>query len=414
MNKRDKEVIQHQLNDEKRVLSELRQQYQKALRDIEERIKLLQSDELTQSRIYQVNYQKALKAQVQAILEKLHADEYSTIQQYLSRSYTDGYVGAMYAMGGSGVQVIVPIDQKQAAKAIVTDSKLSYELYAALGHDMDKLKKRVQEEITRGIATALSYEQIAANLSMRADISLSSANRIVRTEAHRIQNAAAYDAMKAAAKKGADALRQWDASLDGATRPLHRQLDGQIRELDEPFEAGKYKIRYPGDFGDPSQDCNCRCALLPRARWALDEDELKTLKERAAYFGLDKTKDFADFRNKYLKAAKTVENTGKSGIIKVDKVISGHAGTPKKAEPGIRVIDHTYDNGTVSARGFYGADGLKQKDIHTDDHGFPKQHHFGQHGEHAHDYEWDENGRLKNKTQRELSEEERERNGDIL
>lgn len=39
---------------------------------------------------------------------------------------------------------------------------------------------------------------------------------------------------------------------------------------------------------------------------------------------------------------------------------------------------------------------------------------FGAHGEHAHDYEWDENGKLKNKTIREISNDERERSGDIL
>ena len=31
----------------------------------------------------------------------------------------------------------------------------------------------------------------------------------------------------------------------------------------------------PGDFGDPAEDCNCRCALLQRARWALGNDYTK-------------------------------------------------------------------------------------------------------------------------------------------
>ncbi|MEG1880443.1 MAG: hypothetical protein RR145_03895 [Oscillospiraceae bacterium] len=79
-------------------------------------------------------------------------------------------------------------------------------------------------------------------------------------------------------------------------------MDGQIRELDEPFEIGGRSGMYPGGFGAPSEDCRCRCAVLQRARWALDEDELETLKERAAYFGLDKTNNFADFKEKYLKS----------------------------------------------------------------------------------------------------------------
>lgn len=304
MNKREKEVIQYQLDGEDEVLKALKRQYERALRDIVRKIKMLQSDELTQSRIYQINYQKALKGQIEGILEKLHGDEYSSIQKYLSDSYTDSYVGTMYALSGQGIPIITPIDRKAAVKAVITDSKLSTDLYAALGYDMDKLKKHVREEITRGIATALPYDQIARNIAGFTSMPFANAKRIVRTEGHRIQQESAEDARQVAKSKGADVLKQWDASLDGATRPIHRQLDGQIRETDEPFEAGGYKVMYPGGFGHPSQDCNCRCVALTRARWALDEKELETLKERAKYFELDKTQDFADFKKKYLKAVK--------------------------------------------------------------------------------------------------------------
>ena len=316
MNKRDKEVIAYQLEDEKKVLRELKRQYERSLLTIESKIKLLQSGEMTQSKIYQINYQKALKAQVDAILDKLQSDEYDTIQQYLERSYTDGYVGAMYQIGGSGVNVIVPIDQDAAAKAIITDSKLSVNLYASLGYDMDKLKKSVRDEITRGISASLSYEEIARNLTEYSTVALSNANRIVRTEAHRIQQASADDARLAAKAKGADVVKQWDASLDGATRPLHRELDGQIRETNEPFEAGGKKVMYPGKFGTPDQDCNCRCVALTRARWALDEEELATLKKRAEYFGLDKKDSFVEYKKKYLKSSELLKNQWKSDIIK--------------------------------------------------------------------------------------------------
>ena len=413
MNKAEKEVIQSQLDNEKAVLLDLKRQYARALRDINDKIRMLQSDELTQSRAYQIQYQKALKAQIEAILDKLQGDEFSSIQDYLSHSYTEAYVGTMYGLHGQGIPIITPIDQRAAVKAVVTDSKLSTNLYAALGYDMDKLKKHVREEITRGLASSLPYDQIARNVSMFSTLPLANAKRIVRTEGHRIQQASTEDARQAAKAKGADVVKQWDASLDGKTRPLHRALDGQIRETDEPFEANGIKVNIPGAFGDPSQDCNCRCVALTRARAALDADELATLKQRAEFFGLDKTESFEDFKKKYLKASETVEKTGKNGIIKADKIVSGHAGTPKKATPGT-VIDHKSDSDVVNVRSFYGTNGLKEKDIHTDDHGYPNRHKFGQHGEHAHDYEWDENERLKNKTIRELSQEEREGSSDIL
>lgn len=304
MNKREKEILQSDLENEKAVLTDLEQMYQRALRDIGTKIRMLQSDELTQSRIYQMQYQKALKGQIEGILDKLHGDEYSTIQKYLADSYTNAFVGTMYAMHGQGVPVILPIDRAAAVKAVVTDSKLSEPLYASLGYDMQKLKKHVREEITRGIASSLPYEQIAQNLAIYTDLPINRAKTIVRTEGHRIQQASTDDARKKAKAAGADVVKQWDASLDGATRPLHRRLDGQIREIDEPFEASGKKAMYPGKFGDPAQDCNCRCVALTRARSALDEKELETLKERAAYFDLDKTEDFNSFKSKYLHSEK--------------------------------------------------------------------------------------------------------------
>lgn len=144
---------------------------------------------------------------------------------------------------------------------------------------------------------------------------LSRARTIVRTEAGRVQEQANFDAANKAKAAGADVVKQWSAVLDGKTRDTHRELDHQIREMDKPFETHGKKAMYPHDFGDPAEDCNCRCTLLTRARAALDKDELAVMQKRAEFFGLDKTEDFEDFKKKYLKAAETVENAGESGII---------------------------------------------------------------------------------------------------
>lgn len=314
----EREIIQAQLGGEKAVLRSLEKEYRAALEQINEKIKLLQSDELTQSRVYQIQYQQALKGQIEAILEKLHGDEYSTIQQYLSDSYSEGFLGAMYSVHKQGIPVIIPIDKNAAVKAVLTDSKLSAPLYEALGLDIKAMKRSIRAEISRGIASGMSYADIARNLQNATKAPIDRAKTIVRTEGHRIQQESAEDARQEARKKGADVVKQWDATLDGATRATHRNLDGQIKETDEPFAYGGKKAMYPGAFGDPAEDCNCRCVALTRARWALDEEELATLKERAAFFELDKQDSFEDFKKKYLKAAETLKNKGKSGIISLN------------------------------------------------------------------------------------------------
>lgn len=325
MNKWEKEVQQSLLDSEAAAIKELEKQYGKALKDINEKVKGFQADidlldqALSQdglddatrallqsqkrSKIYQQNYQRALQGQVSGILDKMHGDNYGTIDKYLNGCYETGYVGTMYSIAGQGVPLVIPVDQAAAVKAVLTDSKVSNGLYNALGVNVKKLKKTITQEISRGIASSLPYSDIARNISSVSKAPLSRAKTIARTEGHRIQQTSARDAQYAAKKKGADVVKQWDAALDGRTRDSHARVDGEIRELDEKFSNG---LKYPGDpSGGAAEVVNCRCTANTRARWALDDEELQTLKERAEYFGLDKTENFEDFKQKYLKAAET-------------------------------------------------------------------------------------------------------------
>lgn len=313
-------MVGYLLKREDDVIRTLERQYRYALRNINEKIRLYQADEQTVSRVHHINFQKQLKSQIEAELEKLHSGEYTTIQQYLDDTYTDSYIGTMYDMAGQGVPVIAPIDKNAAIKAVTTDSKLSTDLYNSLGVDLRTLKKSVRNEITRGVASGMLYSDIARNIANATATPLNRAKTIVRTEGHRIQEASRNDARMAAKAKGAETVKQWESTLDGQTRQTHRQLDGQIREVDQPFTADGKEAMYPGDFGDPAEDCNCRCMALTRARKALmNPDELERMQERAAFFELDKTQDFEAFREKYLKAAETLKNQGESGIIRYVK-----------------------------------------------------------------------------------------------
>lgn len=319
MNKRQLEVEKKKLAEEALELKHLKAIYNKAAEDIAKNISITDGkvevllanwDDLSdddksvyQSKIYQRNYQKQLQKQINDVLKDLNSGQYKSINEYLEKCYKTGFIGSMYDIAGQGIPIIAPIDQKKVIRAMKTNSKISKGLYTKLGEDVDFLKKRIANNISRGIATADSYENIARNISNASNVGFNKSMRIARTEGHRIHSNSAHDAQLAAKEAGADIVKQWNSTLDGKTRPHHRQLDGQLREVEEPFEMGGMKAMYPSDFGRPEEDINCRCALMQRAKWALDDDELETLKKRAEYFGLDKTDSFNDFRQKYLKAS---------------------------------------------------------------------------------------------------------------
>lgn len=325
----EKEVLLWQDKSEKAVLKMLEKHYKDALKDIEEKITAMmgRQDVNLPHVIRRIEYQQMLKEQLQTALERLHSNEYETISEYLKDTYTDAFVGTVYTLHRQDVPVILPVDQSVVVKAVTIDSKLKESLYTSIGKDITELKRSIAAEVTRGIASGMMYSDIARNIRNTASIPMKRAKTIARTEAGRVQEQATFDAAKEAKAVGADVVKQWSSIRDGKTRDSHRKLDGQIREIDEPFEVNGHKGMHPHDFGRPEEDINCRCTMLTRARAALSEEDLKLMQERAAYhgllvkdskaFGKAKAKDFSDFRKKYLKTTETLKKQGKSGIIEL-------------------------------------------------------------------------------------------------
>lgn len=277
MNNRQLQVQKSLLKDEKAVIKQLEKSYQEAIADIDKYILQLlarKDTENLQSIIYQVKYQEAIKKELESYLTVLHSKNFETLDEYLKECYEQAHIGTLFDLQGQGIPLILPLDQEQMISAITLNSRLSAPLYNALGYNVDVLKLNVLQEISRGIAQGLSYQEMARNLKNVTNVDYNKTLRIAKTEGHRIQQEATYNVQKRAIAKGADIVKQWDSTLDGKTRPTHRALDGQIIGVDEYFKSESgYKALYPSSFGVASEDCNCRCCLLQRAKWALSDEE---------------------------------------------------------------------------------------------------------------------------------------------
>ena len=304
----EKETIQAQLTDEQKALQDLQKAYKQAKKDCQEKIRLLNARkdmQNLQSIVHQKKYQQALMKQIDGVLNDLQTHTYKTANEFFQGSYQNGYIGSMYELQKQGIPITVPVSTKKMIRAIQTDSKLSQGYYLKQGlsvQNIRTLKKQIALETTRGIASGKSWLEVAESLSIQRyfQISESDAMRICRTEGNRINQQARLDAGDEAVKSGCDLLKQWDATLDGVTRPAHREADGQIVEWDEDFIVMGEKLPAPSIGGSASNVINCRCQLLKRPRWSLDEEELETLKKRAEFYGLDKSKSFEDYKQKFL------------------------------------------------------------------------------------------------------------------
>lgn len=320
MNKRQRIVLEAFLNNEEEVIKRLKKVYKQSLKDINEKIERLMSraDADMQHVIYQVEYQKALKKQIAGILDIMQTEEFTVVSEYLTKCYEEGFLGTMYDLMGQGIPLCFPLDQEAMIQAVQLDSKISNGLYSRLGEDVSMLKTRITSEVSRGISTGMSFQQVAAQLAAYTNIGFNNAVRISRTEGHRIQCQSAFDTCVKAKERGADVVKMWDSTLDGNTRPSHRKVDGEIREVHEKFSNG---LMMPGDKnGKASEVINCRCGFLQRARWALEgamtkrnnfTKELETFKSEDDYKKFKKV-FFSDENVKYMNYVQTLEDRYKT------------------------------------------------------------------------------------------------------
>lgn len=352
MNKYQKETVKMSLEDEKKVLNSLTSEYKEAKKAVKGRIKELmdRGDSNLPHVIHQIQYQKALESQLDEVLGKLKSGEYKTLSDYMEDSYGTGFTSSLYRLQKQGVPLIFPMDREEILRAVQTNSKISGGLYKRLGINTRAMKNAIRQEVTRGISSSMSYADIARNIDNRMNSGLRNSYRIARTEGHRINQEASFDAMGKAKDAGADIVKQWDSTLDGRTRPHHRDLNGQVRELEDPFEVAGLQAMHPSGFGKASEDINCRCVVLEIGRWELDEEDTYTKfdgNDGVIVADLRNSADFDTFQLGYY------EN-----LVKNEKTLLGQMDMDKKysgiwAYEDVSVSDYPSKKASIQAKKDY-------------------------------------------------------------
>ncbi len=148
-------------------------------------------------------------------------------------------------------------------------------------HPMDKLKlstilqrrrsqivSHTKKTLAVGLANGDSYTKMASRIAQSLDGDYKKAMRIVRTEAHRAITRGFEDVAERTAEltDGSDYLyvKTWRSRGDQKVRDTHRDLNGVTILVKDAFESNGKKAPCPCQFGDPSEDINCRCRLVYR------------------------------------------------------------------------------------------------------------------------------------------------------
>ena len=123
--------------------------------------------------------------------------------------------------------------------------------------------KQIQGAVTQGIIQGEKLTDIAKRIGqLTGERCMNAMLRNARTMHTGAENAGRIEGMHQAQRLGIEVQKKWLATLDGHTRDAHRDLDGQVRDVDDPFESPLGKIMFPGDpSAFPGNVWNCRCTL---------------------------------------------------------------------------------------------------------------------------------------------------------
>ena len=117
--------------------------------------------------------------------------------------------------------------------------------------------------VMQGIVQGKSVHDIAVQaVNGMADTEIHWAMNNAITALTSAQNAGALQQMHNAQALGIEVKKRWNSTHDYRTREMHRLLDQQTAELDEPFKVMGYEIQRPGDpNAAPEMVYHCRCVL---------------------------------------------------------------------------------------------------------------------------------------------------------
>lgn len=285
LNQWQREIQRLESLGDKDVNRKLFNVYNDALKEVRKKLKVYMEDykDLPYYKQKQTGKLLALEKEIVELLNESYPKAKYEVTEFKQHELEDGYYSTMYQIEGeTGASLdFMGLDKEFVNKTIanpIGGKTLSKRLYAS----RNKLANRATSELRNGMMLGLSYGEIAKSIQGHTEANYKQAMRIARTEGGRLRSMSKQVAYDEAKDMGIDLKKQWYSSLDNRTRSSHRQLDGQIRKVDEDFvspETGA-KGPMPRMLGKASEDISCRCTVVcivdgiaPNSRLAKKEND---------------------------------------------------------------------------------------------------------------------------------------------
>uniref|UniRef100_A0AAU7GWQ5 Portal protein n=1 Tax=Streptomyces phage Geonosis TaxID=3158856 RepID=A0AAU7GWQ5_9CAUD len=131
----------------------------------------------------------------------------------------------------------------------------------------DRLATDATQALAEGVGAGDTLPELKARMiatfnDSGAQLGPVRAERIAQTESTRAWNAGALASAQSLTGPDRPLVKQWLTRNDERVRQAHRDANGQLQLLDDPFDVGGTPMMYPGDPSAPADlTIQCRCIM---------------------------------------------------------------------------------------------------------------------------------------------------------
>jgi len=288
---------------EKEIEKKIRKVYKTAQAEIAQKHKAFQKDFKLKSAVYEEQIRQATaKGDFKALsfakyeYERFMKNSMFTDRHYLNMleqvkaelvhanetavAFVNGKMPEVYCINYNGEASMIMKDIKKITKLkglsvswelldphtvrnLVMDGKTLLPYKVVDGVRLERWEtQRINAQMLRGIIQGEGISKLADRLQDVTVMDRDAAIRNARTMHTSAMNKGCLDAMQDAEKTGIVLKKIWYTCGDDRVRESHERINGEERELDEPFSNG---LMYPGDEespeSTPEETYNCRCTM---------------------------------------------------------------------------------------------------------------------------------------------------------
>lgn len=277
----ERKVAREYRQASKEVSEKLDKYLEAFARKDEKKRKQLKAGEITKKEYNQWRIGQIMIGQRWSEMKETLAEDYHNANN-IAKSIINGYMPEVYALNhnygtyevehGLKINTSYTLYDRQSVERLLRDNPdmlpppgRATSARIEAGKDILWNKQQIQSVMTQSLLLGESIPKIAKRLADAVgEKNEAAAIRNARTMTTGAENGGRINSYRRAQNMGIELDKMWLATLDERTRTTHRELDGEVKPVNEEFSNG---LMYPGDpDGSPAEVWNCRCTLVSQLK----------------------------------------------------------------------------------------------------------------------------------------------------